>query len=116
MRKSLDSTEKGSVYKMSEKCPKIVWRGWQQNFRIFFWINFAYLVDAFIWWSCPMLAHYNNNLTRQSIQETSANQTKERPIHVLSRGQTGTKVRCESRLFAQGKHQYSQKGAKFMKF
>ena len=34
---------------------------------------------------------------------TPANQTKEKPVHELSQGQTGTKVQCESRLFSQGK-------------
>ena len=34
---------------------------------------------------------------------TPANQTKERPVHELSWGHSGTKVRCESCLFSQGK-------------
>ena len=34
---------------------------------------------------------------------TPANPTKERPVHELFPGATGTKVRCESRLSSQGK-------------
>ena len=34
---------------------------------------------------------------------TPANQTKERPVHELSRGHSGTKIQCESCLFSQGK-------------
>ena len=34
---------------------------------------------------------------------TPGNQTKERPVHELFPGHSGTKVRCESRLFSQGK-------------
>ena len=34
----------------------------------------------------------------------------------FSRGQTGTKVRCESRLFPEDKHENSQNWAKFMNF
>ena len=54
---------------------------------------------------------------RNGISEvTPANQTKERPVMNFSWGQTGTKIQCESRLFSQGKHQNSQKWAKFMNF
>ena len=48
---------------------------------------------------------------------TPTNQTKERPVHELFAGHSGTKVECESCLFSQGeKHQNSQKWAKFMNF
>ena len=61
--KSLDSPEKcrQNVRKMSDKCPKIVRRGRERNFRTF-WTILAYLVDVFVWWLCPMLAHYNKFL------------------------------------------------------
>ena len=46
-----------------------------------------------------------------------ANQTKERLVHELFAGHSGTKVQCESCLLSQGKkHQNSQKWAKFMNF
>ena len=51
--------------------------------------------------------------------QESPRQTKAKKGQLMnfSRGQTGTKIRCESRLFSQGKkHQNSQKWAKFMNF
>ena len=46
-----------------------------------------------------------------------ANQTKERSVHELFTGHSGTKVQCEFRAcFPKEKHQNSQKWAKFMNF
>ena len=47
---------------------------------------------------------------------TPANPRKKGQFINFSRGQTGTKVRCESRLFSQEKRQNSKKWAKFMNF
>ena len=48
--------------KVEKNCPKNVQRGRKHNFRTFFWIFFAYLLGAFVWWPCPMLARYNPRL------------------------------------------------------
>ena len=46
-----------------------------------------------------------------------ANQTKERSVHELFAGHSGTKIRYENRAcFRKEKHQNSQKWAKFMNF
>ena len=45
---------------------------------------------------CPLASFFSG--------VTPANQTKERPAHELSRGQTRTKVRCKSCFFPQGKN------------
>ena len=45
--------------------------------------------------ACPISVNFSG--------VTPANQTKERPIYEPFRGQTGTKVRCESRWLSQGK-------------
>ena len=53
--KSLDSPERECrqhVRKLSEKC-----RLKHTIFWTFFVAIFAYAVDAFVWWHCPMLAH-----------------------------------------------------------
>ena len=53
-----------------------------------------------------------------SFFQESPRQTKPKKGQFMnfSRGHSGTKVRCESRLFSQEKHQNSQKWAKFMNF
>ena len=40
---------------MSRNCPERL----KTQFLDIFWAIFDYLVDAFVWWPCPMLAHYN---------------------------------------------------------
>ena len=65
--KSLDSPEKGNVDKKSEKCRQNV-RKMSKNcpeelktqLKDIFWQYFAYLVDAFVSWPCPMLARYRS--------------------------------------------------------
>ena len=47
---------------ISKKCLKNVQklsRGLKTQFLDIFWTIFAYLVDAFVWWSCPMHARHN---------------------------------------------------------
>ena len=63
---------------MSEKCPKNCPEGPKTQFSGIFWTIFAYLVDAFVWWPCPMLARYNLSGTgdsqRDSRESIRANQ------------------------------------------
>ena len=54
--KSLDSPEKGNVRKMSKNCLE----GLKTQFSDCFWTIFAYFVGAFVWWPCPMRAHYKH--------------------------------------------------------
>ena len=66
MGKSLDSPENGNVDKMSEnvenvrKMSKNCPEGPKTQFWTFCWTIFAYLVDAFVWWPCPMHACYKS--------------------------------------------------------
>ena len=63
--KSLDSPEDRNADKMSKKyrknvrkMPKNCPEGPKTQVSDIFWTIFAYLVDAFLWWPCPMLARY----------------------------------------------------------
>ena len=84
MGKSLDSPENGNVDEMSEKCRKNVRKmskncpeGPKTQFRTFFWTIFAHLVDAFVWWPCPMHARYNiRTLTMQRGKSASMRKGK----------------------------------------
>ena len=60
--KALDSPEKGNVDKMSEECRKSViklFKACPEGLKRHFSDFLAHVVDAFVWWPCPMRARYN---------------------------------------------------------
>ena len=63
--------------------------------------------------SLPKLPAFLSNFSQESPRQTKP---KKGQLMNFSRGQTGTKVRCELRLLPKEKHQNSQKWAKFMNF